>query len=46
MMKRVILSALAVLTLAAAIPAEAQYHHPHRHRVCYYRHHHRVCSWR
>jgi len=43
-MKRAILSffSLIVLVGAMATPAEAQYHHHHRH--CWYSHHHRHCN--
>lgn len=43
MFKRSLLLLIAGITLASALPANAQYHHRHRH--CWYRHGHRVCRW-
>lgn len=44
-MKKFLLSLIAVVALVGVVsPAQAQYHHRHRH--CYYRHHHRHCYYR
>ena len=41
-LKRALLSIVGLAVVFGALtPAEAQYHHHHRH--CYWHHHHRVC---